>query len=419
MTIVVHIYPNGEFTHGVDTSHRRDRCPRPQTSASHELIPVGDTVSLHGGDINAEITKECRYAQPGDTFRNHAEECTYTYLCEDMGKHIYAIEYDYGFVCVDTLHTSLARLINKGAVAPIGLSTAPDLKKNARTRSPSKSMTKRMARRIRNTAFILQEKYGATNLSFLTLTVPSVSPEELRKIADNWGAMVHKFLVWLRYQCEKLNFPLEYVYCTEIQSKRLQQKGEYALHLHLVFRGRNGKKSPWAITPKKARTQWVRCIRAVLGHGNFCKSALENLQRVRKSAGGYLSKYMSKGTNSIPSGHEANSLPAPQINWGGYSRNLSQEVDSGLLNLRGDGKRGHIARHFLCTIADMLRRGIIAFYKEGCIELYNNGDARDSRYLKVGVGRFSLAKPREWLLEFLEGDIKNCNKNLTPNSSTS
>jgi len=389
MTIVARFYPNGEFTHGVDTSHRRDRKHPPQTSTPNELIPVGASVSLHGGDICGEYFPNAEIVKPGDTFMSAKNADIYTYLCNDMGSHVYAIEYASGQVCVSTLWDSVFNLVRDGALVPLGSSSAGVLKKTPKTRAKSKGMTKRMARRIRNTAHLLQEKYKHYNLSFLTLTLPDLSPQDLAKCAANWGKMTHKFLVWLRYRVELKNIPFEYVYCTEIQTKRLERTGNYALHLHLVFRGRYGKASPWAITPLQARKSWIRCLVSVLGHGNFKRCAIENLRTVRKSAGGYLSKYMSKGNCHIPENVKGDFENAPSINWGGYSRNLSRELDSATINIRSDGSRAPFARAFVSRIREAVADGVVAFYHESFIEFFATGDSRDTRYIKVGVGRIA------------------------------
>lgn len=406
MTIVTRFYPNGEFTHGVDTSHRRHRNPPPQTSTPHELIPVGDSVCLQGGDVCGEVFLKTADIQPGQELVNvHGDK--YTYLCADMGKHIYAFETaDGSFVSVTTLSDKLINYVRRGELTPLGLSSAIVLKKNAKTRTRKGTMSRRMARHIRNTAHILQRKYGHSNLSFLTLTLPDLSTDELHKCSMNWGTMVHKFLVWLRYRAKKKNMALEYVYCTEVQTKRLEKRHEYALHLHIVFRGRYAKGKAWAVTPVQCRKEWIRCIKSVLGHGNFKRDSLENLQQVRKSAAGYLAKYLSKCCVPLHTEDEEYTHGNPQINWGGYSRNLIREFNEELVTVRSDGKRGDFARSFIRAIPELLKSGIVAYYKEGLIPLFTTNDARDTRYLKVGVGRLTLPEPRSYL-ESLEAIIVN------------
>lgn len=419
MTIVLQIYPNGEFTHGVDSSHRRDKCRPRENPPAHELVPVGDTLSLRSDNTTAEIHKDCIHAMPGDTFRNHAEECTYTYLCADMGKHIYAIEYDYGFVTVDTLHTSLARLINKGAVAPIGLSDSRTLKKMPEKRRTPSSMTKRMARLVRNAGHILQEDFGKDNLSFLTLTIPNLSTSDLHKLAVNWGAMVHKFLVWLRYRVEKYNFPLSYVHCTEIQQKRLENRHEFAPHLHLLFRGRYGKKFAWAITPLMARKAWTRCLRAVLGHSNFDNRALENLRQVRSNAAGYISKYMSKGCCSLPSVFDGFDWSSFSTDWGAMDRTTRKRISDAQIVLRGDGAFGRVAWILLRGMEYLVQQRIVAFYKAGFIRLSKGDESEGARGLHVGVGRFACPIDDDSIHTIVQIIMNNCEKDLTDFWSTS
>lgn len=419
MTIVLQIYPNGEFTHGVDASHRRDRNRPRKALTPHELIPVGDSVSLRSGDTTAEIREKHICVEPGDTFRNEKQECTYTYLCADMGKHIYAIEFDCGIVAVDTLYDSLARLINKGDVVPLGLSAARNLKKIAETRRTPAKMTKRMARRIRNAGHILQEEFGKDSLSFLTLTLPNLCEDDLCKVVANWGAMVHKFLVWLRYRLDKIGIELRYVCATEIQTKRLELRNEYAPHLHLLFRGRYGKKSAWGITPIQARKEWTRCIKSVCGHSNFDKSALENLQRVRHNAAGYISKYLSKGACSLPDEHGTTSMAQLSTDWGSMDRITSKAITSNTIVMRGDAPGGRIVWVLIRAIPLLVETRHIAFYKAGYIELAGSSSNSTSRGLHVGVGRFSIPIDEDSISFLVQFAMNNCKEDLTDFWSTS
>lgn len=413
MTIVTRFFPNGEFTHGVDTSHRRHRNPRPQTSAPHEMIPVGDSVCLHGGDICGRVFPNAEMMKPGQELMSAKHGDKYTYLCTDMGKHIYAIEYVGGIATIGTLWDSAIRLIAEGALVPIGSSTAANFKKKARTPKGQGGMTKYLARRIRNAGYILQQVAGKDNLSFLTLTLPDLSPNELSACASRWGEMVNKFLVWLRYRCEKLHIPFEYVYCTEVQSKRLQKRGEYALHLHILFRGREKRKKAWAITPKQARNQWTNCIKSVVGHSHFKRDALENLQRIRSNAAGYLSKYMSKGSIPLSPTNEGTVLCTPSIEWGGMARNLSQAIKRQSRTFRGDGATADFAWNFIRGLPLLVEEGFVSFYKPGFIRLSEREFGQFSPYLKVGVGR--LAVPLDTgILSAIERRIVNsCKLPLT------
>lgn len=404
VTIVLQIYPNGEFTHGVDSSHRRHRGGSRQSPPPLEVVPDSPPVCLQEGDKSTQIYPKVRHVEPGEQFidRRHG---VYTYLCVDNKKHLYAYESEDGsFVTVCDLYDSLINCVRRGELAPLGLSTARNLKKTLRTRRNTPSMTRRMARRIRNAGYLLQQEYGKDNLSFLTLTLPNLPPDELALCCQHWGKLVHHFLMWLKYRLSKCKIPLRYVYCTEIQPERLERRGEYAAHLHLLFRGRYGNKTAWAITPLQARKAWVRCLKSVLNHTRFNQSALENLQRVKHNAAGYISKYMSKGCCGIPDELKSTYSGAISTDWGGMDRSTSRAISMATLVIRGDGEKRHFVWGFTRSIPHLLVSGIIAFYKPGFIELSKNTEPGQQRGLHVGVGRLAFP-PSQQLFMLLDEQI--------------
>jgi len=95
----------------------------------------------------------------------------------------------------------------------------------------------------------------------------------------------------------------------EFQMKRYVRRGELCLHLHAVFVARHPNKT-WAMTPAELQKCWNDCLVTVLGDSlvDANMSATCNVQRVKKSAGGYLGKYMSKSGKEVrqlaDSGHE-------------------------------------------------------------------------------------------------------------------
>lgn len=406
MSIVARFYPNGEFTQGVDTvSQRRDkRRDKPTQRLDQEcrdryLQWVNAEMENGNADINLCI--------PGYEFKGKTG-ALFTFLCEDEQGYHYAIE-GVDYVLPDVvIKEPPGRLVGNGDLIPVGLSNARILTKPQSGRKKCLSMSKNMARNIRNAAYLLEWEYGKDNLSFLTLTIPDLDDEDMVNVCKNWDKLVHKFLKWLRTKIEAQGFPFKYVYCTEIQLKRLQKYGKYAPHLHLLFRGKYGKKSPWAITPSMARKEWVRCLQSVC-RGSFKQSALENLQRVRKSAGGYLSKYLSKTSNCLPSESEDAPIQRLLTHWGGMSRNLSQQISTGTTIVRGDGATRDIATILVRGFPLLLRRGVLRYWKQGYIQLFYNGDDRDTRYLRVSSG--CLIKPKfegglEILLEELNAMLR-------------
>lgn len=218
------------------------------------------------------------------------------------------------------------------AIAPLGLS--PHVKSHTKAKRGSRGISSFGRKMVRNGAYLLQRKYGKQNLSFLTLTLPSVTVEESERIGKFWSEIVRKFLQSLRRLLQRRSMPEAIVACTEIQESRLESSGVLGLHLHLIFVGRLAK-SAWAISYKDARRLWKRELERVIGRELDC-SSVENLERVKHDAEQYLGKYMSKGVGVVQRLIEmgfANSLPS---SWWSMSQELKCAVKGGVEHLTGE-----------------------------------------------------------------------------------
>ena len=388
MSIIMRFFPNGEFVQGISTVHKRKVKKSTLQTSTADMVPVGESVSLQYKGEDVCIYPKVRPVQEGEMFANASGDLM-MYLCNDVGRGIYAFEYTNGQVCVSDLSYSLISSIQRGYWEPLGLSDAPILKKPEKSRKKCLSMTKNMARNIRNAAYIMEQDYGKDNLSFLTLTLPNLSQESLSIVCSKWDTVVHKFLMWLRKLLNRKNIAPAWVYCTEIQPKRLQKRHEYAPHLHLLFRGRNGRKAPWAVTPRETRKAWVRILKSFVTD-NFDTRAIENLQRIKHSAAGYLSKYMSKGNCSVPP-PDSDSAGVQTLNthWGGMSRNISRRIKSCTVRLVGVGATREIVASILQNMEEMVLAGLVKFWKAGIIPVSSNLPDGYDVGIKVGVGCLS------------------------------
>lgn len=399
--IVLQFYPNGEFSQGVDTSANRRKAReerRYKTYSEYDEECRDGYLRWAGTDSNADI----RLCVPGQQFENQ-QGGIYTYLCEDTKGHHYAYECE-GYVLEDVLmNEPIGRMVARGELIPLvyqSVESSPAPQNPSRKRLTD--MTKNMARNIRNSVYLLEKDYGKDQLSFLTLTLPSLSTDELALICDRWQDMTDQILKWLRKRLQSKGIELEYVYCTEIQSKRLQLRGEYAPHLHIVFRGRNGRKAPWAIAPKMVRKAWTGIIASIVNHRNFRTDALENIQRIKFSAARYLSKYMSKGACSTANVKPGTPIHRLRTQWGGMARKLSRRVKSCTTRITSTSPVERMGTAILRNMDELVSLGIIKYWRQGYISLSVCPYTGVERVLKVGSGCLSTPTYEGGLARVLE-----------------
>lgn len=183
-----------------------------------------------------------------------------------------------------------------GADNPLGSSLLP-ISHKGRCPRGSHGITGHGKKTVRSAADMLQRKYGPGRLAFLTLTLPGLPRNELAECVSDWSRIVRVFLQWLSRRLKAAGLSGQVVGVTEIQPERLRERGELAPHLHLVFCGRPAY-GGWVLDWLEYRKAWLRTISASVGHP-VLSEAVENVQTVKKSAAGYLGKYMSKGGDII------------------------------------------------------------------------------------------------------------------------
>lgn len=186
----------------------------------------------------------------------------------------------------------------------LGLSLAPISHKRSKTltvprsRKGSKGITSDQKQRLRATAYLLAARSPQKTLSFLTLTMPSLSASEMALVNKHWANIVRTFLQWLKRRLRAFGLPGNYVSVSEIQEKRFLETGQLPLHLHIMFRGRKSQYTHWVLSPTEIRNEWLKLLSDVVGRKLESK-AVENIQMVRGNAGAYIAKYMSKGSKVI------------------------------------------------------------------------------------------------------------------------
>lgn len=215
----------------------------------------------------------------------------------------------------------------------LGSSNVPNSHKTVKVRG-RKGMTRYNKRLIVNSVILLEREYGKKHLSFLTLTLP---PECSSRSSDLYAECKRQFAQWLQRSLARCGLPLEVIGCTEVQTGRLSDKNQFALHEHWVFVGRHPYKS-WSLSPKKLTEAWSRILANVyeLGAAATSFNASVRIESIKKSASAYLGKYISKGEKCVQrmiDGGFDEYLPS---SWVTKSLSMLKRFKRSIVNIEGD-----------------------------------------------------------------------------------
>lgn len=387
MTIILQFFPNGEFSQGVTTSGkrvpRRGQSPL-QTSLRTQIYTNADIERCK--EQHADIPHSV-YATEGYVFKSKCGK-RYTITSLDTGRVTLRLDGDISQWRDMHIDTGIGNLVHCGLLFPIGSSDARILMEAPRSRKKLLSMSRNMGRNLRNAIYLLEETYGKEQLSFLTLTLPNLSKDGLSSCCSNWDVMVNTFTKWLRSRLASSLLELEYGYCTEIQPGRLRNRGEYAPHLHIIFRGRSRRNAPWAISYLECRAAWADIISRFVNEP-FDTRALENIQQVRKSAARYLSKYISKGKNSIPEGCGGElAIDNLHTQWGGMSRNLSRAIKKRIIRFCAGLGLSSLASEILANMDYLIDRQCVRYFGRKYISFGVCAATGSEVGIWVGTGAF-------------------------------
>lgn len=181
-------------------------------------------------------------------------------------------------------------------------------------------------RLVRNAVEMLERAYGTKNLSFATMTLPTLEYEEYWNVSSNWSEVVRVFYQAVSRKLGAKLLPPFYVSVTELQPERTRREGVPALHVHFVFVGRRRGEKGWRMHPHELREMWKRSVE------RFCWSsvdwdACERVEAVRYTAAGYMSKYMSKGDTGDDNLRRDNTGWSLPTAWYNISLKLKQKIN--------------------------------------------------------------------------------------------
>ncbi len=153
-------------------------------------------------------------------------------------------------------------------------------------------------RKMVKSAATLIQKMPGKRITFATVTMPALPQHLRRDLALAWPELIRQLIQRLSRLLKSQGLPALICSVSEIQPGRLERYGEAYLHLHLVWLNHAAKHGNWAVDVAGLRA-WVSEF--LQKRGLWCDGAWVNIdtQRVKKTAAGYLAKYMSKGVDEI------------------------------------------------------------------------------------------------------------------------
>lgn len=182
-----------------------------------------------------------------------------------------------------------------------------------------KGITQDGKRIVRNGAILLEQKYGRKRLGLVSLTIPSYRKDEIKVISSNWGEVTRRFFQKLKRHLDRLGMPNEIISCTEIQPKRYKKYGLICPHFHFVYCSKTRTHAKgWIVLAKEFRGYWKDTIHEVLRlNGVDPRPEVDfkvsvDCQQIKHSVAKYLSKYISKGKDTVDEiieNGDADSLP--------------------------------------------------------------------------------------------------------------
>lgn len=260
-----------------------------------------------------------------------------------------------GFHSVEALRAAVGRLGAEPGT-PLDLTSLPNSHKQA-NRPESygrKGLSGYGGKMVRNAGYMLQHRYGRRRLTFLTLTLPELDKSDAVRVAQAWPELTRKLLQQLSRLLTRRGLPSAIVSVTEIQPSRFEAGGCSVLHLHAVFVGRRRGKT-WAISPNEVRAWWLKAINRVaeteVSSGSAC-----DMKPVKKDAGNYLSKYMSKGSELIEGYAERLGWKSVPRQWWNMTKAMRSAVRSACLRGQASMK--------------LLDAWVYSYYHQDCQELF-------------------------------------------------
>lgn len=182
--------------------------------------------------------------------------------------------------------------------SPLGLSSVSNHHKSREVvRYGLKGITPNGRRRVREGAFLLEQRYGR-RLGFYTLTCPYTDAQSIYSYNQDISYIQRSFFQEVSRAYQRKGVAWTYVSVLEIQTKRYVRDGVPVLHIHYIAPCYMPGTSEWVLSAGEIRALWGRVLCSCIGASPQMGASID-ASVVYSSAVGYISKYMSKGAAEV------------------------------------------------------------------------------------------------------------------------
>lgn len=208
--------------------------------------------------------------------------------------------------------------------SPLGLSSVSNHQgASEKRRYGLRGITLNGMRRVRTGAYLLQKRYGC-RLGFYTLTCPYTLATEIYSYNKVLPEIARRFFQECKFLYEELGCVWSNVFVYEYQESRYEQTGVPVLHIHYIAPCYYPNSKEFILSATEIRYLWQVVCSQVMGV-EADTSASVDAQVVRKSAAGYLAKYLSKGGSVCEYLSETCPSQMPS-QWWGMTRNVRNAI---------------------------------------------------------------------------------------------
>lgn len=189
-------------------------------------------------------------------------------------------------------------VVHETRAETLGLASVPNCHNlSKRGRYGLKGISGNGRKLVREGAALLERRYGR-RLGFYTLTCPYTDVESIYLYNQNIAYIQRSFFQELKREYQRHKVPFSYVSVLEIQPERYSETGIPVLHIHYISPCYRPGTWDWVLTADAIRSLWSRVLRNTIGHEVSVGASID-ASVVRSSAVGYISKYMSKGSQEV------------------------------------------------------------------------------------------------------------------------